>query len=158
MPVRNNRGGAIVEILFAGTLILLFISTIIQLAFLLSGKGAVETAAHFAARKFAITARKDVKKAKASALSEASTICRHRIGGNYTNLTMTTLDFFSADGSPANGIARSGESYQINLSHWVELVVPWANRILFTIVPVKKVRLGERFYFILNSSRMVTVE
>lgn len=146
------------EFLIAGTVLLLFIFTIIQLAFLLSGKGAVETAAHFGARKFALSARKNIQKAKASALSEASMICRHRIGGNYTNLTMTTLEFFAPDGSPAEGVARTGDAYQVNLSHWVELVVPWANRILFTIVPIKKVRLGERFYFIFNASRLVTVE
>ncbi len=146
------------EFLIGGSVLLLLIFTLVQLAFLLSGKGAVETAAHFAARKFAISARKDFQKAKASALSEASLICRHRIGGNYTNLTMTTLNFFAADGSPAEGDARTGDAYQVNLSHWVELVVPWANRILFTLAPVKKVRLGERFYFVLNSSRLVTVE
>jgi hypothetical protein len=147
-----------VEFLIAGSLFLLFTFTIVQLAFLFSGKGAVDTAAHFAARKFALSARTDYSKAKAAALAEASSMCRHRIGGAYTNLTMTTVDFYGPDGKKANGPANAGDSYQVTLSHWVELIVPWANRILYTVVPVKKVRLGERFYFILGSTRMVTVE
>jgi hypothetical protein len=158
MQVRNDRGGAIVEFLLAGIILLLAIVTVIQLAFLLSGKGAVETAAHFAARKFAISAREDFRQARAKAFIEASSMCRHRIGGNYTNLTMTTLDLFGPDGTRAVGPARQGESYQVTLSHWVELVVPWANRILFAIAPVKKVHLGQRYYFIFASSRLVTVE
>ena len=146
------------EFLIAGPVFLLFVFTIVQLAFLLSGKGAVETAAHFAARRFALTARTDVQKAKTAALSEASSLCRHRIGGNYTTLTMTTIEFFSADGTRLSATANSGDACQVTLSHWVELIVPWANRILFSIVPVKKVQLGDRYYFVFNSSRMVTVE
>lgn len=146
------------EFLLAGIVLLLLIVTIVQLAFLLSGKGAVETAAHFAARRFALSARIDFRRAKAEAFSEASSMCRHRIGGNYTSLTMTTLDLFAPDGTRADGPAKQGEAYQVTLSHWVELVVPWANRILFAIAPVKKVRLGERFYFVFASSRLVTVE
>lgn len=146
------------EFLAAGILFLILVVVVVQLAFLLSGKGAVDTASHFAARKFALIARKDVGKAKSAALSEASTICRHRIGGTYTNLTMTTIDIFTADGSRVDGIANPGDAYRVDLSHWFELVVPWADRILFSIVPIRKVRLGDRFYFVLRSSRMVTVE
>lgn len=147
-----------VEFLLAGIVMLILIVIVVQLAFLLSGKGAVETAAHFAARRFALTARCDFQRAKSAAFTEASSMCRHRIGGNYTNLTMTTLDLFAADGTRADGPARTGEAYQVTLSHWVELVVPWANRILFAVAPVRKVRLGERYYFVFASSRLVTVE
>ncbi|HEY3490912.1 MAG TPA: TadE family protein [Candidatus Deferrimicrobiaceae bacterium] len=146
------------EFLIAGPVFLILVFTIVQLAFLLSGKGAVDTAAHFAARKFAVSARNDFRKAKAAALAEASTLCRNRIGGTYTNLTMTTLDFYNSAGKRGEGPVFAGDAYQVTLSHWVELVVPWANRILFGIVPGKKVRLGDRYFLILDSSRMVTVE
>jgi hypothetical protein len=63
--------------------------SIIQFAFLWAGQGAVETAAHFAARKFALNARADFRSAKASALAEASPM-QNRPGGKWESAALTS--------------------------------------------------------------------
>lgn len=134
------------------------IFAIIQLSFLWAGQGAVETAAHFAARKFAINARMDLRKAKTAALAEASLLCRNRPGGTWETAALTSLDF-AKDGSKAGSPgAAQGDAYMIRLTHGVELVVPWVNRLLFALAPVRKAKIGSRYYFLLNTTRWTTVE
>lgn len=134
------------------------IFSLIQFAFLWAGQGAVETAAHFAARKFALNARTDVRKAKISALAEAVSLCRNRIGGNWEAIALTSLNFApnGEDGSPERAVA--GEAYRIRLTHGVELIVPWIDRMLFLLAPVPKTRVGGRYYLFLQATRWVTVE
>ena len=60
-----------VEFLAAGVILGALVFSIIQCALLWAGQGAVETASHFAARKFALTARADCRRAKEAALAEA---------------------------------------------------------------------------------------
>ncbi|NJD62021.1 MAG: hypothetical protein FIA93_04790 [Deltaproteobacteria bacterium] len=134
------------------------IFSIIQFAFLWAGQGAVETAAHFAARKFALTARADVRKAKVSALAEAVSLCRNRIGGNWESAALTSLNFAlnGEDTSPVRAVA--GEAYRIRLTHGVELIVPWIDRMLFFLAPVPKTRVGDKYYLFLQATRWVTVE
>lgn len=131
---------------------------IIQFAFLWAGQGAVETAAHFAARKFALNARADVRSAKAFALAEASTLCRNRPGGNWETAALTSLNFARNGGDAAEARALPGEAYRIELRHGVELIVPWINRILFDLAPIPKVRIGNKYYLLLHATRWVTVE
>jgi hypothetical protein len=71
MPLRNERGTAMIGFLIGAVVLATMIFSLVQLAFLWAGQGAVETAAHFAARKFALHARTDVRMAKVSALAEA---------------------------------------------------------------------------------------
>lgn len=134
------------------------IFSMIQLLVLWSGQGAVETAAHFAARKFAFNARADLGKAKAAALAEASSICRNRIGGKWATADLTSLNFArNGDGRPNAG-ALAGEAYEIRLTHGVELMIPWVDRLLFSIAPVPKAKIGDRYYLLLNATRWTTVE
>ena len=70
------------EFLVGCSVLLLLAMGTIQLSLLWSGQGAVETAAHFAARKFALHARTDFRKAKAVALAEASSIWATDSGGD----------------------------------------------------------------------------
>src|SRR4030067_2784175 len=95
MPRKTgNRGGAaMMEFLVGCSVLLLLAMGTIQLSLLWSGQGAVETAAHFAARKFALHARTDFRKAKAVALAEASSICLHRFGGGWGSAHPTAIDF-----------------------------------------------------------------
>jgi hypothetical protein len=132
--------------------------SLIQFAFLWVGQGAVESAAHFAARKFALNARTDVRRAKVSALAEAVSLCRNRIGGNWESVALTSLDFSpnGEDASPDRAVA--GEAYRIRLTHGVELVVPWIDRMLFLLAPISKTRVGDKYYLFLQATRWVTVE
>jgi hypothetical protein len=118
----------------------------------------VETAAHFAARKFALFARNDFRKAKAAALAEATTICLHRPGGRWGSAQLTSIDFSRQETGALPQSALAGEAFCLRLTHWVELCVPWVNRILFTIAPVKKAVIQGQYYFLLQTSRWVTVE
>ena len=132
--------------------------SIIQFAFLWAGQGAVETAAHFAARKFALNARADFRSAKASALAEASSLCKDRPGGKWESAALTSLNFArNGEDDPATR-ALSGEAYRIHLTHGVELIVPWINRILFILAPIPKVCVGNKYYLFLHATRWVTVE
>lgn len=144
--------------LIGGSALLLLLMGIIQLSLLWAGQGAVETAAHFAARKFALHARKDYRKAKAIALAEASSLCLHRPGGKWGSAQLTSIDFFRRGTGNTPQSALPGEAFRVRLTHWVELCVPWVNRILFVIAPVKKARINEGYFLLLQSSRWVTVE
>ena len=147
-----------VEFLVGGSTLLLLLMGIIQLSLLWAGQGAVETAAHFAARKFALHARTDLRKAKEVALAEAASLCLHRPGGKWGAAQLTSIDFsHQGKGRPSHS-ALPGEAYRVRLTHWLELCVPWANRILFAIAPVKKARIKEQYFLLLQSSRWVTVE
>lgn len=144
--------------LIGGSVLLLLLMGIIQLSLLWAGQGAVETAAHFAARKFALHARDDYRKAKAVALSEASSLCLHRPGGKWGSAQLTSIDFSSRGKGDLPQSASPGEAYRLRLTHWVELCVPGVNRILFVLAPVKKARINDRYFLLLQSSRWVTVE
>src|SRR5512143_4301382 len=93
MRTPNNKGTVMVEFLAAGIVLGALVFSIIQCALLWAGQGAVETASHFAARKFALTARADCRKAREAALAEALLICRNRPGGKSAATAMTSLDF-----------------------------------------------------------------
>lgn len=134
------------------------IFSVIQLLFLWAGQGAVETAAHFAARKFAVNARTDLRKAKTAALAEAASLCRNRPGGKWESAAVTSLDF-AQDGNTSRAAgALPGDAYRIRLTHGVELIVPWVNRLLFSLAPVPKTRIGGKYYLLLNATRWATVE
>ncbi|HJX15025.1 MAG TPA: hypothetical protein VJ386_04775, partial [Candidatus Deferrimicrobiaceae bacterium] len=70
----------------------------------------------------------------------------------------TSIDFSrQGTGTPPQS-ARAGEAFCLRLTHWVELCVPWVNRILYAIAPVKKARINEQYFLLLQSSRWVSVE
>lgn len=146
------------EFLAVGIVLSTFVFSIIQCALLWAGQGAVETASHFAARKFALTARTDCRRAQEVALAEALLICRNRPGGQSAGAAMTSLDFSrnGTNGTPAK--ASPGDAYRVRLTHWVELAVPWVDRILFSLAPCPKTRIGNRYYLGLQATRWVTVE
>jgi len=147
-----------VEFLVGGGVLLMVMMGTIQLSLLWAGQSAVETAAHFAARKFAVHARTDVRKAKEEALAEAASFCLHRPGGNWGSTRLTSIEFSrQGKGTPAHS-ALPGEAYCLRLTHWLELRVPWANRILYAVAPVKKTRTRDQYFLLLHSSRWVTVE
>ncbi len=146
-----------IEFLIAGVPLLLLMLAIVQLSLLWAGKSAVDTAAHLAARKFARVAREDFRKAREMALLEAFTVCRNRPGGSFGSAAMTVLDV-TKDGEQGAIRANTGEPLCVRLTHGVELVVPWIDRILFSLFPGKKIRLGDRYYLMMQSSRWVTVE
>jgi len=146
-----------IEFLLAGVPLLLLMLAIVQLSLLWAGKSAVDTAAHLAARKFARVAREDFRKAREAAFLEAFRVCRNRPGGSLGSAAMTSLDV-TKDGERGASRAETGEALCVRLTHGVELVVPWVDRILFTLSPGKKTRLGGHFYLMLQSSRWVTVE
>lgn len=145
------------EFLLAGTLLLFLALAIVQLSLLFAGKGAVDTAAHLAARRFARSARDDYRKARDGAFLEAFRICRQRPGGSLGNAAMTSLDI-TRDGEREAGRASAGDAVCVRLTHSVELVVPWVDRILFALFPGRKVVVGDRRYLMLQSTRWVTVE
>jgi hypothetical protein len=118
----------------------------------------VETAAHFAARKFAIHARIDLRKAKEAALAEAATICLHRPGGRWGKAQLTSIDFSRQESGKPVRAPGAGDAYRLLITHGVELSVPWANRILYAIAPVKKTRIRDQYFLLLQASRLVTVE
>lgn len=147
-----------VEFLAAGAAVSAMIFTAIQIAILWAGQGSVDTAAHFAAREFARSARDDFREAKSAALAKAVGLCRLRPGGTLGDAALTSLDFTrEPSGAPA-GLPAAGDAYRVRLNHWVELVVPLANRILYEVAPVRKARVGGRYYLVLHATRYVTVE
>jgi len=146
-----------IEFLLAGVPLLLLMLAIVQLSLLWAGKSAVDTAAHLAARKFARVAREDFRKAREMAFLEAFQVCRNRPGGSFGSAAMTALDV-TKDGERGANRANAGEALCVRLTHGVELVVPWIDRILFTLSPGKKIRLGGHYYLMLQSTRWVTVE
>jgi len=146
-----------VEFLLAGVPLLLFLMAVLQISILWMGKGAVDTAAHLAARKFARTARADFPNARQAAFLEAYRTCRNRPGGSFASVAMTTLDITGA-GDRRTDRAVPGEALRIRLTHGVELVVPWVDRILYSLSPGKKMRVGNKYYLLLQSDRWVTVE
>jgi hypothetical protein len=147
-----------VEFLVGGFALLLFVMGTVQLSLLWAGQGAVETATHFAARKFALHARTDFRKAKEAALAEATSLCLHRPGGKWGSAQLTSIEFSRQRGESPSYSASPGEAYCLRLTHWLELNVPWVNRILFSVAPVKKARIQGHYYLLLQSSRWVTVE
>ena len=146
-----------IEFLLAGIPLLFLMLAIVQLSILWAGKSAVDTAAHLAARKFARVARDDFPKAREMAFLEAFQVCRNRPGGSLGSAAMTALDV-TKDGDQGASRAAAGEAVCVCLTHGVELVVPWIDRLLFTLSPGKKLRLGDRYYLMLQSTRWVTVE
>ena len=146
-----------IEFLLAGVPLLLLMMAIVQLSLLWAGKSAVDTASHLAARKFARIARVDFRKARETAFLEAFQACRNRPGGSLGSAAITTLDV-TKDGERGTGRANPGEALCIRLTHGVELIVPWIDRILFALSPGKKIRIGDRYYLMLQSTRWVTVE
>lgn len=158
MLVRSNRGAAMIGFIIGTFVLTATIFSIIQLLFLWAGQGAVETAAHFAARKFAINARTDVRNAKTVALAEASSLCRNRPGGRWETVALTSMDFERDGGNATAAGAIPGDAYRIRLTHGVELIVPWVNRLLFALAPVPKAIIGSRYYLLLNTTRWATVE
>jgi hypothetical protein len=146
-----------VEFLLAGTLLLFLTLAVIQLSLLWAGKGAVDTAAHLAARSFARSAREDFRKAREGAFIEAFRLCRERPGGSLGTAGLTALDI-TRDGKRGTGGAAAGDAVCVRLTHGIELVVPWVDRILFALFPGKKLALGDRRYLMLQATRWVTVE
>jgi len=146
-----------IEFLLAGIPLLLFLLAMAQLSLLWIGKGAVDTAAHLAARKFARIARSDLRRAREAAFAEAFEVCRNRPGGSFGSVAMTTLDFAGDADGPVDR-ATAGDAIRLRLSHGVELVVPWIDRILYALSPGRKIRLGDRYFLMLQSERWVTVE
>lgn len=145
------------EFLLAGVPLVILVMAILQLSLLWMGKGAVDTAAHLAARKFARTARVDFRNARQQAFLEAHRICRSRPGGSSSSAVLTTLEI-TADGQRSAARAVAGDALCVRLSHGVELVVPWIDRILYALSPGRKFRLGEKYYLMMQSDRWVTVE
>jgi hypothetical protein len=70
---------------------------------------------------------------------------------------MTALDV-TKDGERGANRAVAGEALCVRLTHGVELVVPWIDRVLFVFSPGKMIRLGDHYYLMMQSSRWVTVE
>lgn len=146
------------ECMLAAPLLTLLIFGAIQVSLLWAGQGAIDTAAHFAAREFAQTARADSRKARTAALARAADLCRLRPGGSRASATLTSLDFTREGSGGAAGPPTAGEAYRVRLKHWVELSVPMANRVLYALAPVEKARLGDRYYLVLHATRFATVE
>ena len=146
------------EFLAAGLLLGAVTFSVVQCALLWAGQGAVETASHFAARRFAVAARADSRRAREAALAEAASMCRNRPGGRLANAAMTSLDFSrnGTEGVPLK--ANPGDAYRVRLTHWVELAVPWLDRVLYSLASCPKTRIGGRYYLGLQATRWVTVE
>lgn len=146
-----------IEFLLAGIPLLLLILAILQLSLLWAGKSAVDTATHLAARKFARVAREDFRKAREMAFLEAFQMCRNRPGGSLGSAAMTSLDV-TKDGEQGANHADAGDALCVRITHGVELIVPWVDRILYSLSSGKKIRLGDNYYLMLQSTRWVTVE
>ena len=147
-----------VECLLAGPVLTLLIFGAIQISLLWASQGAIDTAAHFAAREFAQAARADSRKARTAGLARAADLCRLRPGGRLASATLTSLDFTREGSGGTAGPPAAGEAYRVRLKHWVELPVPMANRVLYALAPVEKARLGGRYYLVLHATRFATVE
>ena len=145
------------EFLLAGVPLLLLLMAILQLSLLWIGKGTIDTAAHRAARKLARSARIDLSNARQEAFLEASRTCLDRPGASMASVAMTALDV-TRDGGRKAERAAAGDALCVRLTHGVELLVPWVDRIVFLLFPGPKTRLGDRYYLMLQSSRCVTVE
>jgi hypothetical protein len=146
-----------IEFLLAGIPLLLLLLAIVQLSLLWAGKSAIDTAAHLASRKFARIAREDFRKAREMAFLEALLVCRNRPGGSFGSAAMTSLDV-TKDGERGADRADAGDALCVRLTHGVELVVPWIDRLLFLLSPGRKIRLGDHYYLMMQSTRWVTVE
>jgi hypothetical protein len=146
-----------IEFLLAAIPLLLLVLATAQLSLLWVGKGAVDTAAHLSARKFARIARADLRTARVAALAEALETCRNRPGGSLGSVALTTLDIAS-DSDRRIERATAGDPIRLRLTHGVELVVPWIDRIFYALSSGKKIRVGDRYYLMLQSERWVTVE
>ena len=145
------------EFLVAGIPLLLLLLATAQLSLLWIGKGAVDTAAHLAARKLARSARLDFRKAREAAFAEAVATCRNRPGGSLGSVALTTLDI-TTERDRGIDRASAGDALRLRLTHGVELIVPWIDRILYSLSPGEKRRLGNRYYLMLRSERWLTVE
>ena len=145
------------EFLVAGIPLLLLALAILQLSLLWMDKGAVDTAAHLAARKFARSARVDFRHAQQEAFLEAYRTCRNRFGGSLASVAMTTLDI-TRDGGRKAERAVAGDALCVRLTHGVELIVPWIDRVLYLLSSGNMTRVGNRYYLMLQSTRWVTVE
>jgi hypothetical protein len=145
-----------IEFLVVASVLLLAVLSVAQLCFLYVGKGAVETAAHFASRAFARSARADFLKARSDTLRVASEGCSRRLGGSPSPLSQTVVQVEreNGDGSPP----RPGDAWIVRLTHAFELTVPVAAPVLYAVSPIPKVRIGNRFLLYLRSARVVTVE
>ncbi len=146
------------EFLAAGLVVGAVAFAVIQCALLWAGQGAVETASHFAARRFALSARIDCRRAKEAALAEAVVVCRNRPGGRSANAAMTSLDFSRNGAGNMPPKANPGDAYRVRLTHWVELPVPWIDKLLFSLASCPKTTIGGRYYLGLQATRWVTVE
>ncbi len=150
-----------VEFLVGAPVLLLLIFSAIQISLLWAGQGSVDTAAHFAAREYARSARADAASARRAALAKAMSLCRRRWGAGYARAALTSLDISregNGAGSGRNGNPGGGDPCRITLRHWVELAVPVANRFLYALAPVEKVQMDGRYYLVLRATRFVTVE
>lgn len=134
----------------------LFFSAL-QVVYLLESQSAVEAAAHFAARRFALCAREGFRKAEASALAEGDRLCRQRPGGEST-ASSTSIAIALEGGPRTPGTPHPGEAYRVRLSHLVEPTVPWAGELLFRILPLPKATACGRPCVVLQATRFVTVE
>ena len=146
-----------IEFLLAGIPLLLLLLAIVQLSLLWAGKSAIDTAAHLASRKFARIAREDFRKARETAFLEALQVCRNRPGGSFGSAAMTSLAV-TRDGEQGADRADAGDALCVRLTHGIELVVPWIDRLLFLLSPGRKIRLGDHYYLMMQSTRWVTVE
>jgi len=146
------------EFLLAGIPLLLFIMMILQLSLLWIDKGTVDTAAHLAARKLARTARINFENARQEAFLEAWQTCQKRLGGSLASVAMTTLDITRDCKERKADRAAAGDALCVRLTHGVELIVPWADWVLFFLSPGPKVNVDNRYYLMLQSTRWVTVE
>ena len=146
-----------VEFLLAGIPLLLFLMVILQFSLLWINKGVIDAAAHFAARKLALTARIDFEAARQEAFLEALLTCMNRPGGSLASVALTTLDI-THDGERKADRAAAGDALCVQLTHGVELIVPWVNWIIFSLSPGPKTNLGNRYYLMFQSTRWVTVE
>jgi hypothetical protein len=149
----------VIVFLIGGIALVFLLFGVVQFAFLFSGQSAVETGAHFAARKFAVNARTDYRRAREAALAEGKIHCGRRFGASLAGTTLTSVDVYR-DGEEKAKVssARAGEAFRIRLTHWVELAIPWVDRVLYALAPVEKATLGGRYYLILHADRWVTVE
>jgi Flp pilus assembly protein TadG len=145
-----------VEFLAVASVLFLALLSLAQLSFLYAGKGAVETAAHFASRAFARAARANYPAARAEALRVAAEGCAKRPGGYSSTLSQTMVRMERDDGQAPRPAA--GETWVVRLTHAFELSVPVAGPLLYALAPLPKVRIGTRFLLYLRSARAVTVE